>query len=163
MRLFERQAVMVREHAEIRVVIRPRPEQIVPGLIEPRAVRPVDHVLGEELVAALVLDLEHERVVLGAVVGVVERLRHGILVRRIRLAVRVWRQQRRVFRHVRPEGLVSDAARIAEHEPIERVARGALRLIRNHHADHRIAVLAQFGLGLELEDVGIPGRHVNRE
>ena len=100
---------------------------------------------------------------LGAVVGVVERPRHRILVRRVRLAVRVRRQQRRVFRHVRPEGLVPDAARIAEHEPVGRVARGALRLIRDHHADHRVPILAQFGVGLELEDVGISGRHVHRE
>ena len=82
-------------------MVRPRSEQIVPGLIEPGAIGAVDHVLGEELVAALVLHLHHERVVLGAVVGVVERRRHRILVGRVRLAVRVRRQQRRRTRRCR--------------------------------------------------------------
>ncbi len=89
------QPEVIGQHAEVRVVVRPRSEQIVPRLIQPRAIRAVDHVLGEELVVALVLHLQHERVVLGAVVGVVERRRNRILVGRIRFAVRVRRQQRR--------------------------------------------------------------------
>ena len=82
-------------------MVRPRSEQIVPGLVEPRAIGAVHHVVGEERVAALILHLQHERVVLGAVVGVVERRRHRILVGGIRLAVRVRRQRARRTRPCR--------------------------------------------------------------
>ena len=63
----------------------------------------------EEVVGALVLDLRDEGVVLGAVVGVVERRRHRILVGGIGLAVRVRRQQREVLGDARAERPIAGA------------------------------------------------------
>ena len=114
------QRVVIGQHAQIRVVVRPRSEQVVPRLVQPRAIGAVHDVLGEEPVVALVLHLHHERVVLGTVVGVVEWRRHRILVGGIGLAVRVGRQQRHVFGDVRAERPVACARRIAEDHALAR-------------------------------------------
>ena len=108
-------------------MIRPRAEEIRPRLIQPRALGAVDEVPGEEGVVALVFHLEHERVVLGAVVGVVERRRNRILVGGIRFAVRVGRQRRHVLRDAGAERAIPGARRVADESPLIRVARSTLR------------------------------------
>ncbi len=143
-------------------MIGPRSEEIAPGLVQVRAIGAIDHVLREELVAALVLDLEYERVVLRAVVGIVERRRHGVLVGGIGLAVRVRRQRCHVLGHVGAERPVARALAIGEEHALERVARRAFRPIGKHHAHDGVAVFAELRVGLELEDVAA-GRNLDRE
>ncbi len=143
-------------------MVRPRSEQVVPRLIQPDAVSAVHHVLGEERVAALVLHLQHEGIVLGTVVRVVERLRHRVLVRGIGLAVRVRGQERHVFGHVGAKRLVAGALGVADDDALQGVAGRAFRLRGEHHAHDGVPVLAKLGIRLELHDVAT-GRHVDRE
>ena len=82
-RLLGLHPVVVEQHAQVGIVVRPRSEQVVPGAVEPSAIAAIDDVAGEEVVGALVLDRGDERVVLRAVVGVVEGRRHGVLVGRV--------------------------------------------------------------------------------
>ena len=98
-------------------------------------------------------DLEHERVVLGAVVGVVERRRHRILVGRVGLAVRVRRQQRRRTRPCRRGTSCSRRSpdRRERRAGARRAPMPSGRSVSITRIDG-VAVLAELGVGLELGD-----------
>ena len=131
-------------------------------MVQPRPVGAVHHVVGEEPVAALVLHFQHEGIVLGTVVGVVEGRGYRVLVRGICLAVRVRRQERDIFGHVGAKCLVACALRIADEDALQRVARSAFRLRGEHHAHNGVAVLAELGISLELHGI-TAGRHIDSE
>src|SRR5206468_2929789 len=81
---------------------------------------------------------------------------------RIRLAVRVRREQRHVLGDSRAEGFVAGAARIAEDDALAGVARRTLRTVGNHQPDHGVLVMAELDVGLKLHRVAA-GWHVERE
>ena len=146
---------VVEQHAQVGVVVRPRAEEIRPGVLERGAIGAVDHVLREEVVGALVLDLDHEGVVLGAVVGVVERRRHRIAVGRVRFAVRVGRHHRDELGDAGAERLVAGARRVAHEDALAAHARRAIRPGVQHHADHRVAVRAELDVGVQFRQVAL--------
>ncbi len=143
-------------------MVGPRPEQVVPRLIEPRAIAAVDDASREEVVVALVLDLGDEGVVLRAVVGVVEGEWHRVLVRRVGLAVRVGRHEREVLGDAGAEATVAGALRIAEKHTLAGRELRAVRTARDQHPHHRLAVLSQLHVRMQLGHVACGG-HVDNE
>ena len=146
---------VIEQHAQVGVVVRPRAEEIRPGVLERGAIGAVDHVLREEVVGALVLHLDHEGVVLGAVVGVVERLRHRVAIGRVRFAVRVGRHHRHELGDAGAERLVAGARRVADEDALAAHARRTIRPGVQHHADHRVAVRAELDVGVQFGEVAL--------
>ena len=70
------------ENVEVQIVIFERGEQVVPGVIELGAGRVIKDAVVEETVVAKVLHAVDEIVVLGHVVGGIEGIGNGILIRR---------------------------------------------------------------------------------
>ena len=157
MRAFQLNLVVLGEQAEVGVVVGKCIEEVVPRLVQLCAVGGVEQVFRKKLVGALVFHPEHEGVVLRCVEGAVEGGRHGVLVRRVGLAVGVGRQERDVFSHAGAEIFVAGAGGVAEEHAGLTAARGhAGVVVREHEAQDGVAVRAE--LGVHLEGGGAAGR-----
>ena len=103
-----------------------------------------------------------EGVVLRAVVGVVEGRRHRVLVRGVGLAVRVGRHEREVLGDAGAEAAVAGALRIAEEHTLAGRELRAVRPARDQHPHHRLAVLSELHVRVQLGHVA-RGGHVDHE
>ena len=83
---------MLGKQAQITVVIFKRSVKIVPGMIQLNFRRRINQVVDDKFIVAVILYHRDKIVVFGNVVGVIERLRHGVFIRRRWFAVRVGRQ-----------------------------------------------------------------------
>ena len=140
---------MIGQQAEVGIVIGPRSEEVVPRVVEPHAVIAIDEVSGEERVGPLILYLHYERVVFGAVIGVVERRGHRVFVGGVRLAVGIGWQERHIFGDAGAPRAVARARGVAEKDAGPRSPRRHGLGVGDHHAYDRIAIGAELGIDLQ--------------
>ena len=153
--LVESQAELVgREHEELIVVVEGI-QQVEPSLVESHLDFVVQHLVDEKIVLAVVLDAEVEQVPLRLVIGVVERGRDRVAVRRRGLAVGGLRKIRDVLEHSgleTCEGLAFGASQQRRRGAGSR----AVFQIADDHPQDRIVIRGQVNLDFDAKRELVP-------
>ena len=143
---------MLGDQLPVMIVILERSVDIVPRLIEFASGFIVEDAPRKELVVAHVLHIVVVSVVLGHVIGGVERFGRRIFIGGRRLGLlRIWRQELGQLQHAGFEGFVPGAFRVAQYRADRDAARTAVFAVSNDDAEHLVAIGADARVSLEIE------------